>query len=94
MKYLLIVSAVIIIAAAGFFLLGRRRGGSKRQPYTLDSLSKEELMWLLTAYNDSISPETGSFRGGGVWRKEATPEQKELQTALFWGDWMRLSSKA
>ena len=85
MKYLLIVLAVIIFFVVGFVLFGRQRGNSKRQPYTLDSLSKEELLWLITAYNDAISPKTCTFRGGGVWRSEATPEQKNLQTALILG---------
>ena len=87
MNVLLFVLAVIVLVAVVFFLLrsSGRKGSNKRHPYTLDSLSNEELMWLLSAYKAAISPETGTFRGGGVWRQEASPAQQQLLAALFRG---------
>jgi hypothetical protein len=88
MPVYLIILIVIAALALGLFLLYKYLEWdrySRGRPYKLDSLEPEEYVLLLQAYSKAIEPETGTFRGGGVWRKEASLSQLEFKGALIRG---------
>lgn len=88
MSVYLIVLIVIAALALDLFLLYKYLEWdrySRGRPYKLDSFEPEEYALLMQAYAKAIEPETGTFRGGGVWRKEASFSQREFQSALIRG---------
>ena len=91
MKIFLIILAVAAAGVMGFLLLGwisvRRQQKLYRElhPYVLSSLSDEERKWLGDLYERSLTTETGTFRGGGVWRREPTFYQRQLVGDIYRG---------
>ena len=84
MKIVLIILAVIagLLAAAFIFYkittYKARRDYCRSHPYVLNSLTEEEKNWLADLYDRSLVSESGTFRGGGVWRREPSFYQKEI----------------
>ena len=86
MKILIIVIAAAALLAAAVLVL---RGAEKKRDmqYALDRyrfdlrsiLTYREYDFLLALFDNASShSRSGSFRGGGVWREEASADQKEL----------------
>ena len=85
MKIVLIILAVIVGLVILLFLLSRFLHWKmyvRGRPYSLEPLSTEERAWLESAYESTLKSEMGTFRGGGVWRKEPSMEQKSLLGAI------------
>ena len=91
MKVFLIILAVIAAAVLGFLLYGRisilreQKLYRELHPYVLSSLSAEERKWLSDLYERSLVSESGTFRGGGVWRREPTFYQRQLVGDIYRG---------
>ncbi len=79
MKIALIILAVVAVAVVMYFLIGMikiRYDFLREHPYVLSKLDDAEKEMLATAYNNALYPKQATFKGGGVWRKEASLEQK------------------
>ena len=88
MPVYLIILIVVGALVLGFLLLAAYANWSmykRGRPYKLNCLEPEEHSLLVRAYSQAIVPETGTFRGGGVWRNEASLSQLEFQGALSRG---------
>ena len=86
MKILIIViTAAALLTAAVLVLRGKEK--KRDMQYALDRyrfdlrsiLTSREYDFLLALFDNAFShSRSGSFRGGGVWREEASADQKEL----------------
>ena len=89
MKFLLIFLVIIAILAVILlvFVLLHKARLKQMSPYVLKSvLTDEEYNLLVNIFDEAFSHwDIGSFKGGGVWKKEASPEQKMLLGSMKQG---------
>ncbi len=84
----IVLGIVALLALAWAILYVRQKQLDRRStPYVLKSVLTDEEYSFLTALYQNISHQfkIGTFKGGGVWREEASADQKEICSQIEQG---------